>query len=309
MESKKVSVIVPVYNAEKYIEECICSVISQTYNDWELILVDDGSTDCSGCVCDELAKVDSRISVIHQENAGVTKARAKGVFSSTGNFVYFLDADDTIENDTLEYMIALFNDEIDLVITDYKNNLILDRLQYAETLLGHGLWYACMKLYRRRLFDEYVFDTPRYFRTGEDFLMQLRILKNMEGHVLCSTALKYHYREVVTSASRAFVPTMEYEIQMMRQVEKLVSVLPESERLAHAYFKFRVAWLGGMIGLRYPISYQDKWVVEILNQSYKHKLTLKERISLLAVKHICFRYFFIAEKRLKHFYRVLKNKF
>lgn len=304
MEFKKVSVIVPVYNAEKYIEECICSVISQTYKDWELILVDDGSTDCSGGICDDFAKVDNRICAVHQENAGVTKARAKGVFSSTGNFVYFLDADDTIENDTLEYMIALFNDDIDLVITDYNNNLILNRVQYAEILLGHGLWYACMKLYRRKLFDEYVFDTPRYFRTGEDFLMQLRILKNMEGHVLCSTVSKYHYREVETSASRAFVPTMEYEIQMMRQVEKLISVLPESERLAHAHFKFRVAWLGGMIGLRYPISYQDKWVIDILNESTRYKLTLKEKISIMAVRRPFFRFLLILEKKIKHIYRI-----
>lgn len=164
MESNVVSVIVPVYNAEKYIKECVQSVLSQTYKDWELILVDDGSTDCSGTFCDQFAQVDSRISVIHQENAGVTRARAKGVFSSTGNFVYFLDADDTIENDTLEYMVALFNDDIDLVVTDYKKNFILEWEKYAEILLGHGLWYACMKLYRRRLFDEYVFDTPRYFK-------------------------------------------------------------------------------------------------------------------------------------------------
>lgn len=304
MESNVVSVIVPVYNAEKYIKECVQSVLSQTYKDWELILVDDGSTDCSGTFCDQFAQVDSRISVIHQENAGVSRARAKGVFSSTGNFVYFLDADDTIENDTLEYMVALFNDDIDLVVTDYKKNFILEWEKYAEILLGHGLWYACMKLYRRRLFDEYVFDTPRYFKTGEDFLMQLRILKNMKGRVLCSTVSKYHYREVETSASRAFVPTMEYEIQMLHQVQKLISFLPESERLAYAHFKFRVAWLGGMIGLQYPISYQDKWVVDILRDSTQYKLTLKEKISVLAVRWTCFRCFLIFEKKLKHLYRI-----
>lgn len=309
MEFSKVSVIVPVYNAEKYIKDCVQSVLSQTYKNWELILVDDGSTDCSGNFCDQFAKIDNRICVIHQKNTGVTKARAKGVFSSSGNFVYFLDADDTIENDTLEYMVALFSDDIDLVVTDYKKKLILEWEDYAEILLGHGLWYACMKLYRRKLFDEYVFDTSRYFRTGEDFLMQLRILKNIEGRVLCSTASKYHYREVETSASRAFVPTMEYEIQMMSQVKDIISVLPKSERLIHAHLKFQIAWLGGMIGLQYPISTQDKWVVDLLNQSTQHKLTLKEKISLLAVKHACFKYFLIAEKKLKHFYRKLRNKF
>lgn len=304
MESNKVSVIVPVYNAEKYIKECVQSVLSQTYKDWELILVDDGSTDYSGLFCDQLAKCDNRICVIHQGNAGVTKARSKGVFSSSGEFVYFLDADDTIENDTLEYMVALFNDDIDLIVTDYKSNLILAWEEYAEILLGHGLWYACMKLYRRKLFDEYVFDTPRYFKTGEDFLMQLRILKNIEGHVLCSTVSKYHYREVETSASHAFVPTMEYEIRMMSQVKEIVSVLPKSAKLIHAHFKFQVAWLGGMIGLRYPISYQDKWVVDILSESTQYKLTLKEKISILAVRWPCFRCFLIFEKNIKHLYRI-----
>lgn len=112
---RKISVVIPVYNAENYIEECINSVLRQTYHDWELILVDDGSTDNSGLFCDKIAKNDDRIKVIHQENAGVTCARENGVFASTGAFIYFLDADDTIDSDTLEYMLSLFTDDIDLV--------------------------------------------------------------------------------------------------------------------------------------------------------------------------------------------------
>lgn len=307
MESNKVSVIVPVYNAEKYIKECVHSVLSQTYKDWELILVDDGSTDCSGLFCDEFAKVDSRISVIHQKNAGVTQARAKGVFSSTGNFVYFLDADDTIENDTLEYMVSLFTPDIDLVMSDSENKCLLNSVEYAEGLLRHCFWFACMKLYRRSLFDEYVFSTSRYFRTGEDFLMQLRTLKNMKGAVLCDPACKYHYRDVKTSASHSFVPTMEYEINMMAQVSDIIALLPFSDRLLHANFKFRVAWLGGMIGLQYPIHYNDKWVVDLLNESKNYKLTIREKLSINAVKKTCLRIVLIVEKKLRRFYRIYIN--
>lgn len=88
------SVIVPVYNVEKYLRECIDSVLAQTFEDFELILVDDGSTDSSGCICDEYAEKDSRIKVIHKENEGQSTARNKGIENASGFFAVFLDSDD-----------------------------------------------------------------------------------------------------------------------------------------------------------------------------------------------------------------------
>lgn len=303
MATDKISVIVPVYNAEEYIGDCIRSVLLQTYRNIELILVDDGSTDKSGSICDQAKAGDDRIKVMHQANAGATKARQNGVSASVGEYIYFLDADDTIENDTLEYMLSLFDENTDLVVSDYDHDLVLSWQEYARILLTHGLWYACMKLYHRSLLDEYTFETPRYFKSGEDFLMQLRTLKNFKGSIRCSTARKYHYREVADSASRAFTPTMEYEINLMNQVGEIIRPLPPSDILAHAYFKFRIAWLGGMMGLQYPIAFNEKWVTEILDESNKHKLTLWEYISVKAVKHPLLRNILIAEKRLRGFYR------
>ena len=303
MVNNKVSVIVPVYNAEKYIEDCIRSVVLQTYKDWELILVDDGSTDHSGAICDKAAEKNGRIKVKHQENAGVTRARANGVFSSVGEYVYFLDADDTIERDTLEHMVSLFTDDVALVMSDSEKGMSMDKFEYAVGLLNHCFWFACMKLYRRNLFDEYVFATPRYFRTGEDFLMQLRTLKNMKGKVVCDTASKYHYREVASSASRAFIPTMEYEVSMMQQVNEIVASLPFSERLARVNLKFQLTWLGGMIGLQYPIPFKDKWVTDLVKESKKYKLSIREGIAVKSVTIPCLRYILIAEKKLKKFYR------
>lgn len=307
METKKISVVIPVYNAENYIEECIRSVTAQTYTDWELILVDDGSTDQSGAICDKAAEEDGRIMVVHQKNAGVTRARANGVFLSTGEYIYFLDADDTIENDTLEHMVSLFADDIDLVMSDSEKEMFIDKVEYAEGLLNHCFWFACMKLYRCSLFDEYVFATPRYFRTGEDFLMQLRTLKNMRGRVLCDTARKYHYREVATSVSRTFVPTMEYEISMMQQVNAIVASLPFSERLARANLKFQLSWLGGMIGFQYSIPFKDKWVVDLVEESKKYELSIREKIVVKSVTVPVFRCILIAEKKLRKFYRILFN--
>ena len=87
--------------------------------------------------CDKIAKNDDRIKVIHQENAGVTCARENGVFASTGAFIYFLDADDTIDSDTLEYMLSLFTDDIDLVMSNSEKEASLNWLEYAEGLLKH----------------------------------------------------------------------------------------------------------------------------------------------------------------------------
>lgn len=104
---KKVSVIVPVYNSEGFLEKLILSVLSQTYENWELILVDDGSPDNSGRICDEYVKSDERIYVIHQENKGCCEARNVGIKRATGEYIMFADGDDWLEIDCIEYLINL----------------------------------------------------------------------------------------------------------------------------------------------------------------------------------------------------------
>ena len=102
----KLSVIVPVYNTEKYLRECIDSILGQTFTDFELILVDDGSTDSSGAICDEYAQMDERIHVIHQKNGGITVARKSGVRHATGEYVTFVDSDDWIHKDMYRIMLT-----------------------------------------------------------------------------------------------------------------------------------------------------------------------------------------------------------
>ena len=102
-----ISVIIPVYNVEEYLCECVDSVLVQTYQNFEIILVDDGSTDSSGRICDEYAEKDSRISVIHQENRGPSKTRNTGLNNANGKYIYFLDSDDYIENNALELLVVI----------------------------------------------------------------------------------------------------------------------------------------------------------------------------------------------------------
>jgi len=112
----KVSIIVPIFNGELYLKDCINSIINQTYSEWELILVDDGSTDNTLIICEKFAVIDKRIKVIHKENGGVSSARNKGLDIATGDWVMFPDADDWIEPKTIEVAITyLVKYDLDII--------------------------------------------------------------------------------------------------------------------------------------------------------------------------------------------------
>ena len=107
MKKNKVSVIVPIYNVGKYVRKCVESLMNQTYSNLEIILVDDGSTDSSGIICDELSELDDRIIVVHKKNAGVSSARNTGIDMATGDYICFVDGDDFVISEYVEYMLNL----------------------------------------------------------------------------------------------------------------------------------------------------------------------------------------------------------
>lgn len=113
----KISLIIPVYKVEEYLADCLMSVLNQTFQDYEVILIDDGSPDCCPQLCDEWAEKDSRISVIHRENGGLSAARNSGVKAAKGDYLYFLDSDDELTPDALEVMYRLIeaHPSVDLV--------------------------------------------------------------------------------------------------------------------------------------------------------------------------------------------------
>ncbi|HFI0218823.1 TPA: glycosyltransferase family 2 protein [Streptococcus suis] len=117
MNKPLISIIVPVYNVENYLDECIQTVLAQTYSNWELLLINDGSTDSSGTICDDYAKGDERIRVIHKNNGGLSDARNAGIDNCTGEYIVFLDSDDGIRGDFLEECVTTANQhDVDIVI-------------------------------------------------------------------------------------------------------------------------------------------------------------------------------------------------
>ena len=116
-----ISIIIPVYNVEKYLRKCLDSIINQTYKKLEIILIDDGSTDNSGKICEEYAKKDDRIIVIHKENAGVSSARNRGIELANGKYIGFIDSDDWIEENMYETLYQnLLQFDVDISMCNYS---------------------------------------------------------------------------------------------------------------------------------------------------------------------------------------------
>lgn len=112
-----ISVIVPIYNVEKYLARCVDSIVNQTYKDFELILVDDGSPDNSGKICDEYAKKDSRIKVVHKKNGGLSDARNAGMAVATGEYISFIDSDDYVSDDFFECLLDVMNKKTAILLS------------------------------------------------------------------------------------------------------------------------------------------------------------------------------------------------
>lgn len=174
MENDLVSVVVPVYNVEKYLENCVYSIIKQTYENIEIILVDDGSTDNSSSLCDSFMKRDKRINVYHKKNGGLSDARNYGIEQSKGKYLTFVDSDDTLENDCIEYLYNLLNKYNTMMsICNYNvitNNKIIsyttkdlefkfDKITALKELLKENKFSvsSCAKMYEKNLFNNVKF--------------------------------------------------------------------------------------------------------------------------------------------------------
>ena len=186
-----ISVIIPVYKVEKYLDKCIESVVGQTYSDLEIILVDDGSPDGCPAMCDAWAEKDGRIKVIHKPNGGLSSARNAGLVKASGEYVFFLDSDDTISANCIELLAdAVRHDNSDICIANvaridengkpikallFDSDMLLSKDDVFEDIAKKGLFayvISCGRLYRRNLFDGISFPEGRL---NEDAFVYYRL--------------------------------------------------------------------------------------------------------------------------------------
>ena len=209
-----ISVIIPVYNTKQYLRSCLDSVLAQTYTELEILFIDDGSTDGSSELLDSLAETDSRIRIVHQANGGVCAARNRGIEEARGEYLSFIDSDDTLEPDMYETLMGLirahgvdiahcsYNRVTDGVVKPIGNSGGLhlhDTVQALECLLTGKLFVgSCWtKLYARKLFDSVRF--PSGIRTNEDMLVNFQLFSQVESSAFLDVC-KYNYLTSETSS-------------------------------------------------------------------------------------------------------------
>lgn len=205
-----VSIVVPIYNVEKYLDKCIKSILNQTYRDLEIILVDDGSTDKCNNICDNYAEIDTRIKVIHQKNAGLSSARNTGISLSKGEYIYFVDSDDWIEENLIEDNISIMlSKNLDIIIFGFyeewadknikklQGNELLSTQEIKEKLLNIEL-EPCVwnKIYKKKIFCDIRFPVGQNM---EDLYVIGNILKGC-NKAFCNEKCYYHYNRTNISS-------------------------------------------------------------------------------------------------------------
>ena len=221
-----ISIIVPVYNVKDYVEKCLDSICGQSYTNLEIIVVDDGSTDGSGKICDAYASKDRRIKVIHRKNGGLSAARNEGLDAATGEFLGFVDSDDWIDLDMFKFLYELLEtEEADISICShyiersgrtkikYSSDKVLNlvpcdamRLLVEDDIIRNFAWD---KLYRRTLFYELRFPQGRYF---EDIAVMYKVFYQARKIVMKGCP-KYHYMVRTNSITGSkYNPEKEYHM-------------------------------------------------------------------------------------------------
>lgn len=257
MNKDLISVVVPVYKVENYVQKCINSILNQSYTNLELILVDDGSPDKSGIICDENAKLDERIKVIHKENGGLSDARNIGIEAAVGKYITFVDSDDFISPFMIEKLYTnLIEYTADIsccdmgIIKNCDDNINLscdnvDLLEFnkieaiKETLYQRKIDNsACAKLYKKELFENIRYPKSMYF---EDLATTYKIFLSAQKIVAVNQPLYYYYQRetsILHQKNEKLVNDLFYIIEDLATDLKLYNELHQAIicRSINAYF-------------------------------------------------------------------------
>ena len=229
-----VSIIVPVYNAEKTIGRCIDSILGQQYTDFELLLVDDGSRDGSGAICDSYALADSRVQVIHKENTGVSDTRNIGISRARGVYLQFLDSDDWITPDATKLLVETARDhDCDLVISDFyrvvgervsrKGDIDEDRVLTREEYAAHMMeqpadfYYGVLwnKLYRRDIVESHRLRMDPELSWCEDFMFNLEYIRHAQRFYALQVPIYYYVKTKGSLASQSLSISKTIRMKLM----------------------------------------------------------------------------------------------
>lgn len=294
-----ISVIIPVYNVEKYLNNCVKSVIGQSYKDLEIILVDDGSTDNSGIICDFLKEKDNRIIVIHKKNGGLSSARNAGLSIASGDYILFIDSDDTIDSNMIKVMYnTLIKNNSDIVICDYQrikneepkvcdiNNFKVENMNYDDLwveIFGHLNNSSCNKMYRKDLMNNIFFKEGIIH--GEDLLFNLDYLSNCKKGTKINCKF-YHYYIRENSITKAAFNKNNFNEILVKDfaLEIIKNRYPSQIKNAQKFcFRARMNVLRSIYKSNYESEYQEEvdTLKSYIKKNYsnvKNNLKFKEKV-------------------------------
>ncbi len=301
----KISVIVPIYNVEKYLHRCVDSILAQTFTDFEVLLIDDGSADSSGNICDEYADRNYRIKTIHQKNQGVTAARWNGVINSKGHYICFVDADDTLPEDSLGtlYNMAI-SKNIDILITSelydnngniHENKIDSDGFMGSYTfikcqLTGSFIWLAP----HGRIFKREVLVRSQFNRISRDIVqnedMIMNILASMESKHIYVLSNYYSYVYHYTESGAGHINTecqywcMLYDVLTSLIGQKDNRILHGIQKELHLFLldrTYKKKWSGK--GIKYK-----RELINYFSKITDLKLEDRKRVLILRYPYISF---------------------
>ena len=282
-----VSVIVPVYNVEKYLSRCIDSILAQTFTDFELILVDDGSTDKSGGICDDYKSQDNRIVVIHQNNQGQAVARNRAIDLSRGEYIAFIDSDDYVHPDMFLTLIRIITEtKSDIVLFGYiegkEERFCWERIEEAhyqiydgKTFLKdcilsnkNGCWILCDKLFDRNCFNEIRLPVGRIF---EDNAIVYKILYETNRVSISDAVLYYYYQNENSTTNQAF---SEKNVDWLVVLEEMIAFFESNNdtdvcfHLVNRYINESV-WIYKKLFEGFPDSKRIDYIKKQLRSHYR----------------------------------------
>ena len=301
----EVSIIVPVYQVEKYISQCIESVLNQTFKDFELILIDDGSKDNSGIICDSYAAKDDRIAVIHTNNNGAATARNIGLQRASGRYIAFLDGDDYLAENMIERLYGeIENSEYDVVVSDFLNILPDEKdnfslqlkektvsgrevLEHLKNEKNYGVWTIVWnKIYKREVLKNIRFPDGKYFE--DEFFSDKLYLNSNKIHiipdVLCyhrvlasstmNTQRTENYLDLIDALKERMEIYLELEYSEAEIYKVLIYLLEPYTRCARAKFSGKN---------RQRMQKSEKFIKATSKKLIKGKLPLLKKASLVLI--------------------------
>lgn len=244
-----ISVIVPVYNTEKYLDRCIQSILSQTYSNIEILLIDDGSTDSSGAICDKYAEQDSRVRVFHKANGGASTARNMGLDNAKGEWIAFVDSDDWIDAEMYEEMLSIAEARsvsavyCDIVM-EYSNCRNIDR--YISQYENHQLMYDCIapitvvyfsmcnKLVAKEVYDKNNIRAVEGANMWEDVELALKTRYFVPSSaVVNKTFYHYNMQNESSTTHNVMISRVEGQIERVKQIEQFFIEQGEEKKYKH----------------------------------------------------------------------------